>query len=341
MSQSSVSRREMLGAVCGCAGAGLLVTGSAYGQEQPPPEPMPPIDVTKIFFCTEKYLPPTKLTPLMEGGTSAAEKPLAYDKGEPLRTTINPSESLTKEIPLYAPPAGGPLGGGPPPPPVPKLSEDDVSHYAGETLAALWKAKMWPKDYQVLRVAFLQLPSEKVGRAIIRHLRRWEPIIQRQFKIVDALPAEIRITFASTGSWSNLGTDAIKMPQNQASMNFGWFDNSTPDEEIRRTTIHEFGHAIGLIHEHMHPNAGIPWNVQAVLWYYWKTQGWNAQQTYQQVLTPMNRTVLQMGNYDKTSIMHYPVPKELVTNPNAVVGWNTDLSEYDKAFVSQAYSQLS
>jgi serralysin len=345
MSQSSVSRRELLGTLCTCAGAGLLGVRSAWGQDKPP-EPEPQLDIANLRYCTELYMPPPKPTQLLAGGTSGPDKPIAYDRAEPSPTILNLPENLIKQIPMYVPAQpnadkGGTLANTPAPPAAPKPTDDELAHYAGETLAALWKAKMWPKRYQVLRVAFLQNPGETVGRAIIRHARRWEPIIQRQFRFVDSGPAEIRITFAPTGSWSLLGTDAVSIPQNQASMNFGWFNNNTADEEFRRTTLHEFGHAVGLIHEHMHPAAGIPWNVQAVLWYYYRTQGWSPQQTYQQVLIPMNRTVLQMGNYDKTSIMHYPVPRELITRDDAVVGWNTDLSEYDKAFVSQAYSQLA
>ncbi len=56
-------------------------------------------------------------------------------------------------------------------------------------------------------------------------------------------------------------------------MNFGWFDDSTPDNEFSRTVIHEFGHALGCVHEHSSPAATIPWNRDAVYAYYLATQG--------------------------------------------------------------------
>jgi len=51
-------------------------------------------------------------------------------------------------------------------------------------------------------------------------------------------------------------------------MNFGWFDDNTSDSEFSRTVIHEFGHALGMIHEHQHPLAAIPWDKDKVYTYY-------------------------------------------------------------------------
>ena len=47
-------------------------------------------------------------------------------------------------------------------------------------------------------------------------------------------------------------------------MNYGWFDSETTDDEYRRVVLHEFGHALGLAHEHQSPGVAIPWNEQKV-----------------------------------------------------------------------------
>ena len=57
-------------------------------------------------------------------------------------------------------------------------------------------------------------------------------------------------------------------------MNFGWFDDNTPQAEVRSTTLHEFGHALGLIHEHQSPTAGINWNKE-VVYQDMAGQGWS------------------------------------------------------------------
>lgn len=42
------------------------------------------------------------------------------------------------------------------------------------------------------------------------------------------------------GSWSYIGTDATRLPLESFTMNLGFVD--------RTTVLHEFGHALGLIH---------------------------------------------------------------------------------------------
>ena len=51
-------------------------------------------------------------------------------------------------------------------------------------------------------------------------------------------------------------------------MNFGWLRPGTPLEEYMRVVLHEFGHALGLIHERQNPSGGIQWNKPVVYRYY-------------------------------------------------------------------------
>ena len=61
----------------------------------------------------------------------------------------------------------------------------------------------------------------------------------------------------SGGSWSYIGTDALHIPKESKTMNLGFIDRST--------VMHEFGHALGLIHEHQSPfKGGFGWNKEEV-----------------------------------------------------------------------------
>ncbi|MEO8624236.1 MAG: hypothetical protein ABI625_24360 [bacterium] len=71
----------------------------------------------------------------------------------------------------------------------------------------------------------------------------------------EAYQADIRISFGNGGHWSVVGLDArdtsIAKP-GQATMNFAGFARFLPTN-WRPTVLHEFGHALGVEHEHRNP----------------------------------------------------------------------------------------
>jgi hypothetical protein len=83
----------------------------------------------------------------------------------------------------------------------------------------------------------------------------WSRYANIDFEEVESGDAEIRCQFydvsGDDGSWSHIGTDANSLEQEEATMNIGW-----PDDY--RRSLHELGHALGLIHEHQNPLARIP-----------------------------------------------------------------------------------
>src|SRR5438128_1710060 len=64
------------------------------------------------------------------------------------------------------------------------------------------------------------------------------------------------------------GTDNLGIPKSRPTMNFGWLRDDTEDAEYERVVVHEFGHALGAIHEHQNPKGGIEWNLPAVYAYF-------------------------------------------------------------------------
>ena len=68
-----------------------------------------------------------------------------------------------------------------------------------------------------------------------------------------------------------------------------------------------------------------------------ETQGWTKEEVEQQLFAKYDRVSLNMSSFDPESIMHYPVPAELLADPSRAVGWNRVLSAQDKEFMRKMY----
>lgn len=198
----------------------------------------------------------------------------------------------------------------------------------------------WPKG-SALRVAFRDDPY-KLQNKVIALANRWHTLGGANLTFVKAASwkdSDIRITFEGEGYWSLIGTYA-KRPQykNAVTMSLS-FEGKPPEDELRRVTLHEFGHAIGLIHEHKSPMSDIKWDRTAVLRYYMSPPNcWSEAQVVQQVLTRESGPHLAATDFDPESIMAYGVHKSLTTNGQGIP-WNTDLSPMDCKFIATQYPQ--
>ena len=201
---------------------------------------------------------------------------------------------------------------------------------------AVLKKKLW-KPGRTLRVCFLDGdPSVQAKVETVAH--QWSEFANIKFDFGSDPNAEIRISFTPDGSWSYVGTDALSIPASEPTMNYGWLDANSSDNEISRVVLHEFGHALGAIHEHQHPKLGFTWFKDAVYKYYMAPpNSWTKEQVDFNVLNRYSETVTQYSDFDTRSIMLYPIPQEHTCGDFAVTWRNTALSEKDKEFIQQIY----
>lgn len=197
---------------------------------------------------------------------------------------------------------------------------------------------LWPQDIHVLRVSFLN-GSTILHSRILEVMQEWSNYCRMHFIQVEAPQyAEIRVHCGGgDGCWSYIGNSCLSIQNPSPTMNFGWLDSESPEEELRRVVLHETGHALGLIHEHQNPVAGIPWNVEAVYAYYKQPpNGWNQEAVNTNIFETYDLDSTNYSRFDPQSIMLYPIPKEL-TMGGFEVGWNLELSPTDKSFIQETY----
>ena len=141
--------------------------------------------------------------------------------------------------------------------------------------AAFFIKKLWPEGSKI-KIAFLESPDriqrnnisdsnnldplqKQVNKISIKEAiqkivnERIKPLVNLDISFTDNISdANVRVSFdPSGGAWSLVGTDHLHQ-KDGATMNLGWFDVGT--------VIHEFGHVLGMIHEHQNPSG------QKIMW---------------------------------------------------------------------------
>jgi serralysin len=206
--------------------------------------------------------------------------------------------------------------------------------------AALLKENRWNKG-DVISVAFLE-GDDSLRKRVREVAERWtaaDVANQLTLQFVEGTDADIRIAFQQgKGSWSYLGTFCKQIPSDQPTMNYGWLTPSSDDDEVQRVVLHEFGHALGLIHEHQNPKGGIVWNEPAVIAdLSGPPNNWDLATIKHNVLDHYPPGDVVATEVDERSIMMYPIPKAWTVGGFSA-GLNDDLSQKDIELVHTEYS---
>ena len=187
--------------------------------------------------------------------------------------------------------------------------------------------KQWVNG-STIRVRFLGGTDEQ--QDMVRQFApEWTEYANLQFEFTDTPDAEVRVSFDEfDGAWSYVGTDNLEIPFHAATLNLGWQD--------RGVILHEFGHMIGLSHEHQNPDGGVQWNeAQVIADLGGSPNFWTEAQTRHNVLNKYSADQLHGTEFDAESIMLYAFPATWTTNGISTEE-NDELSAVDKAFVAAA-----
>lgn len=211
-------------------------------------------------------------------------------------------------------------------------------HVETGTRAALLDETRW-KAGDEIRVRFLEGDPDLQDR-VEAVAKEWtgSQMANLSLQFVPSGEADIRIAFVQgDGSWSVLGTVCHQVPQAEATMNYGWLTPDSSDDEIGRVVRHEFGHALGLIHEHQNPDTPIAWNRAAVIAALsGPPNNWDPATIEHNIFHREQPEALTSTPTDRLSIMMYPIPRAWTTDGFSA-GLNSEMSETDKAFIREAY----
>ncbi|KAK0272891.1 hypothetical protein LTR91_001264 [Friedmanniomyces endolithicus] len=193
--------------------------------------------------------------------------------------------------------------------------------------------KKW-ENGQTVTVRFMG-GSEFVRSKVKEYAVLWCQYASIQFQFVDEGDADIRVSFLNGGSHSKIGTDCLEVDdQDIPTMNFGWFDDQTSNAEFQRTTVHEFGHALGAHHEQNNPNLVVHWNKPVMYKYYLEHDHWDESTVDTNMFTPVIDA--DATAWDPLSIMHYKILPDF-TFDHLSVPLNWVMSDQDKAFIKAMY----
>jgi hypothetical protein len=200
--------------------------------------------------------------------------------------------------------------------------------------------KLWVNGAK-LRISFLG-GDKDLQEKVIRAANQWLETANLQFDFGSWEESEIRISFEKNqGAWSYVGADALNIPQDSATMNFGWLTQNSSEEEIALTVLPQFGHALGLYNEHQNPSAEIPWDVENIKKELSGSPNfWNEEQIDRQFFQkwPSNAFPIKK-DFDSESVMFQKVNQKWL-NIELTDRKKTTLSHGDKVFVGKLYPTL-
>ena len=215
---------------------------------------------------------------------------------------------------------------------LPRAVSTQMSIGSGRTRAIAPKGKAWVNGSTIL-VAFLD--GDAAAQNFVRETAAlWSRHANVAFKFdVATAEADLRISFVGPARWSYIGTDARAVPVEQPTMNLGGLGAPPFAPELRGVVLHQFGHALGLRHEHAVPPDGMRWDEAAVLRLYaGPPNRWTEVQTRSLFIAAYSIDQMEGTQPDPDSIMRVPIPVVLAANSRAT-HWNIDLSALDKEMI--------
>lgn len=218
----------------------------------------------------------------------------------------------------------------------------------------------WPPSYAKLRVCFMggndannarvaEIANSWIdSQAMSLKLDFGKPGKPRRCEANPQRESQIRISYDQPGYWSVIGqVSVVYLTQQEASLNLEGFGDANlaafDDPDIKGIVLHEFGHALGLLHEHQSPSSACAqefnWN-HIVSYLSGPPNNWDEQTIRTNMATEMAED-LMVTNFDPQSVMLYSFPPDFYLKGDQsscyISHANDDISAVDRATVTYMY----
>lgn len=187
---------------------------------------------------------------------------------------------------------------------------------------------------RTLKIAFLEGTEPALKAAVFNVACQWLEYANLHFELIDDVAeADITIEMCAPELHINYawpGTEAL-LPEAYPTMKLSVTEDMPG---FQTTVLHEFGHVLGAMHEHQHPDATIPWN-EELLYSEFEEKGFSREHVRSNFLDKYDRNTHFFTMYDPKSIMHYGVDRYALNDFTLVA--SHVISEKDKTFMRLVY----
>jgi hypothetical protein len=181
--------------------------------------------------------------------------------------------------------------------------------------------------------------NQELHDKVIETVRIWENYanIKFDFETSDSVP-NLRVHFEDVMNDSKIGADSVTYPEEEPTIRFLSLNSSSSEEDFGKYALHEFGHALGLIHEHFHPEVSINWDKKKLSDYYMRNFNYTKRECENNLFRPYLRNQLQFSGFDPASLMMYPIPGSC-TFDGIEYSQGSQLTDIDKEFIASIYTE--
>ena len=195
------------------------------------------------------------------------------------------------------------------------LEEFKITDYGTAMLSRRWRRRdgLTPNTGIITLGCFLMSGTAAQQEVVRQSATGWlrggiEDVIRFDFT-APRERSQIRVMIGGPGNNSRIGRDALNVSTAKQTMNL---TNITPG-----TIQHEFGHALGLLHEHMHPGFDAPLMPDVIIAEMREPpNNWDEAKTHRNILDRLGTEMQCVGdrNFNANSIMMYNIPKRWTAN---------------------------